>query len=171
MLYPVVECGPACTCPLTCPNRVTQRGLAVPLQLRHSNKVRQGSPSMACSADLMSLLQLHDGFPLRVPMAAGNGLPLLSSILLRALSSMVLWMQGWGVFTASALLAGQFVAQYAGELLSNQAANARLAAYDVERPPQGHALLVIGPMLICPAPDGGHALRAGLPRSYARCCL
>ena len=66
------------------------------------------------------------------------------SILLQALISMIWRMQGWGAYTASALLAGQFVAQYAGELLSNQAANARLAAYDAERPPQGHALLVMG---------------------------
>ena len=140
-MYPVVECGPACTCPLTCSNRVTQRGLAVPLQLQHSSKVRQSSQSMALPASLMPLPLL----PLCFPMAAGHGLLLLSSILLQALSSTSWWMQGWGAYTASALLAGQFVAQYAGELLSNQAANARLAAYDAERPPQGHALLVMGP--------------------------
>ena len=138
----MVECGPACTCPLTCPNRVTQRGLAVPLQLQHSSKVRQSSQSMAFPADLMPLLLLHDGLPLRCPMAAGSGLPLRSSIPLQVLSRMLWWMQGWGAFSVSTLLAGQFVAQYAGELLSNQAANARLAAYDAERPPQGHALLV-----------------------------
>ena len=97
-----------------------------------------------------------------------------SSILLQALSSMIWWMQGWGAFTASALLAGQFVAQYAGELLSNQAANARLAAYDAERPPQGHALLVTG----TPANAVQRLMMAMLSelglqptRTCAKCCL
>ena len=144
VVHPVVECGPVCTCPLTCPNRVTQRGLAVPLQLQHNSKVRQSSQLMTFPADLMPLLLLHNGLPLCFPMAAGSGLLLRSSILLQALSSMIWWVQGWGAFTVTRLLAGQFVAQYAGELLSNRAADARLAAYDAERPPQGHALLVMG---------------------------
>ena len=99
---------------------------------------------MAFPANLVPLLLMHNGLPLCFPMAAGSRLPLRSSILLQVLSSMIWWMQGWGAFTATALLAGQFVAQYTGELLSNQAANARLAAYDANRPPQGHALLVMG---------------------------
>ena len=35
---PLVECGPACSCSLACPSRVTQRRVSAPLSLRHDSR-------------------------------------------------------------------------------------------------------------------------------------
>ncbi len=56
-----------------------------------------------------------------------------------------MWLQGWGAFTQVAIQRGQFVAQYAGELITSQEAARRLAAIDAAPGPTCHALLVVFP--------------------------
>ncbi len=58
----------------------------------------------------------------------------------------VCWLQGWGAFADQDICRGAFVCEYAGELLSNSEADARLAAYDAQREGPGHALLVQYPV-------------------------
>lgn len=51
-------------------------------------------------------------------------------------------LQGWSAFTAGQIQEGQFVCQYAGELLRNNQAAERLKKYDEQPCGPGHALLV-----------------------------
>ena len=51
-------------------------------------------------------------------------------------------LQGWGAFADQDIFKGAFVCEYAGELLSNSEADARLGAYDAQLEGPGHALLV-----------------------------
>ena len=46
------------------------------------------------------------------------------------------------VMAAQHIAQGQFVAQYAGEILTNKEADMRLAQYDTQDTGVGHALLV-----------------------------
>lgn len=46
------------------------------------------------------------------------------------------------VMAAQHIVQGQFVAQYAGEVLTNKQADIRLAQYDTQDASAGHALLV-----------------------------
>ena len=50
--------------------------------------------------------------------------------------------QGWSAVTCQDIAEGCFVAQYAGELVSNTEADNRLQAYDSDVQAIGHALLV-----------------------------
>ena len=50
--------------------------------------------------------------------------------------------QGWSAVTCQNIAEGCFVAQYAGELVSNKEADRRLQAYDSDVQAIGHALLV-----------------------------
>ena len=51
-------------------------------------------------------------------------------------------MQGMSVIASQNIDQGQFVAQYAGEMLTNGEADRRLVEYDATRAGVGHALLV-----------------------------
>ena len=51
-------------------------------------------------------------------------------------------MQGWGARTCVLIQRGQFVAQYAGELITSAEAARRLAEIDAAPGPTCHALLV-----------------------------
>ena len=53
-----------------------------------------------------------------------------------------MYMQGMSVIASQNIDQGQFVAQYAGEMLTNGEADRRLAEYDATRAGVGHALLV-----------------------------
>ena len=57
-------------------------------------------------------------------------------------------MQGLSVIARQTIAPGQFVAQYAGEMLTNSEADNRLAAYDINKAEVGHALLVPPPLLL-----------------------
>ena len=50
--------------------------------------------------------------------------------------------KGWQALAACDIRKGQFVAEYAGELVRNDEAARRLAVYDAEVDAPGHALLV-----------------------------
>jgi len=50
--------------------------------------------------------------------------------------------QGMSVIASQNIDQGQFVAQYAGEMLTNSEADRRLAEYDATRAGVGHALMV-----------------------------
>lgn len=50
--------------------------------------------------------------------------------------------QGWSAVTCQDIAKGAFVAQYAGEVISNKEAESRLEAYDAHMQTIGHALLV-----------------------------
>ena len=50
--------------------------------------------------------------------------------------------QGWSAVACQDIAEGSFVAQYAGEVISNKEAESRLEAYDAHMQAIGHALLV-----------------------------
>lgn len=104
---PGLECGPACTCGLQCPLRVTQRGVCVALVLQQSAK-------------------------------------------------------GMAVMAAQQIDQGHFVAQYAGEMLTNKEADKRLAQYDRNCTGVGHALLVVREIL----PSGSACLRFNIDATH-----
>lgn len=53
-----------------------------------------------------------------------------------------LYMQGWGARACAPIQSGQFVAQYAGELITSTEAARRLSEIDADPGPTCHALLV-----------------------------
>lgn len=57
--------------------------------------------------------------------------------------------QGLSVIASHKIAKGQFVAQYAGEMLTNNEADRRLAEYDAEKAGVGHALLVSCSLVPC----------------------
>lgn len=54
----------------------------------------------------------------------------------------VLKLQGWSAFAAEPISRGNFVCQYAGELMNNDQSQKRLRIYDGTQNSAGHALLV-----------------------------
>ena len=52
-------------------------------------------------------------------------------------------LKGWSAFAGEEIEAGQFVCQYAGELLGSAEAALRLKQYDEKADRPGHALLVL----------------------------
>ncbi|KAK9820172.1 hypothetical protein WJX72_007069 [[Myrmecia] bisecta] len=66
--------------------------------------------------------------------------------------------KGWAAFAHQHVPAGQFVCQYAGEMIRTTEADRRLAAYDRENSATGHALLVVREVL----PSGNASMRINI---------
>lgn len=169
-LLSLLECGPACSCSAACPARTTQRGVQRRLQLQHipgkaggGGGVFFGGGGHGRPCRMPQLLQ-------HVPWQGGGhghatcGMPqLLQPPRGRRAPGArpgagwrpLRGLQGIGVCTLEELREGDFVAEYAGELLSSVEADRRLAAYDCQvtgsatsSDGDGHALLVSGGLLV-----------------------
>ena len=61
----------------------------------------------------------------------------------RTISKSLCVLKGWSAFAGENIEGGQFVCQYAGELLGSAETELRLKKYDEKADGPGHALLVL----------------------------
>lgn len=113
----MLECGPACSCGFQCPFGESQRGLSVGVALQTSDKVQIYFWNRIWHCIFMYFYQQE--------------------------GPVYMYTQGMSVIASQNIDQGQFVAQYAGEMLTNGEADRRLAEYDASQAGVGHALLVL----------------------------
>ena len=105
---------------MQCPFRVTQQGLSVAVTVKKSCKVCEMVMHVCPSCN-----------------------PCCRRI------AVLYDVQGLSVIASHKIAKGEFVAQYAGEMLTNSEADRRLAEYDADKTGVGHALLVPGFLAPC----------------------